>query len=375
MIVYSRLWAIIVKEFVQTKRERITFAMMILIPLVQLTLFGFAINNDPKHLPTVIIAHENSNFSRTFISALKNSEYFDIIDAFSSEAIANELIKQGKVQFAVTFPSDFSKRLIRGEKSPILIEADATDPTAIGNAVAAMTQLVKTALQSELKGVLDDNALPEPTVELIIQKRYNPEGITAFNIIPGLMGVILTMTMTMYTAMGITREFERGTMENLLATPVLPFEVMVGKITPYIVIGYIQVSLILLAAKFVFGVPFQGSLSFLLFCIFLFIVANLTVGITISSIVRTQTQAMQLTVFFFLPSLLLSGFMFPFRGMPHWAQFIGDLLPLSYFQRLVRGIMLKGNGFIDSWSNIWPLLVFTLVVMMIGLKSYRKTLD
>ncbi len=375
MISYSRLWAIIIKEFVQTKRERITFAMMIVIPIVQLTLFGFAINNDPKHLPSVIIAHENSNITRTLITAIKNSDYFDIIDTFSSETIANELLQQGKIQFAITIPSDFSKNLTRGSPTQLLLEADATDPTAIGNAVAAMQQLVKTALISELKGVLNHAIPPDPKFELIIHKRYNPDGITAFNIIPGLMGVILTMTMTMYTAMGITREFERGTMENLLATPVLPIEVMIGKITPYILIGYVQVSLILLAAKWVFGVPFQGSLFFLLFCIFLFIVANLTVGITISSATRTQTQAMQLTIFFFLPSLLLSGFMFPFRGMPEWAQFIGNLLPLSYFQRLVRGVMLKGNGFIDSWPNIWPLLVFTIVVMLIGLKNYRQTLD
>lgn len=375
MISFHRLWAIIVKEFVQTKRERITFAMMVVIPIVQLTLFGFAINNDPKHLPTVIIAHENSNFSRTLITSIENSGYFDIIDTVSSEDIAHVWLQQGKIQFAITIPSDFSKNLIRGDYTQILLEADATDPTATGNAISAMQQLAKTALSSELKGVLNNKNPPEPNFDLVIHKRYNPEGITAFNIIPGLMGVILTMTMTMYTAMGITREFERGTMENLLATPVLPIEVMIGKITPYIVIGYVQVALILLAAKWVFGVPFQGSLFFLLFCIFLFIVANLTVGITISSATRTQTQAMQLTIFFFLPSLLLSGFMFPFRGMPHWAQIIGDLLPLSYFQRLVRGIMLKGNGFIDSWPNIWPLLLFTLVVMLIGLKNYRQTLD
>jgi ABC-2 type transport system permease protein len=375
MISYSRLWAIIIKEFIQTKRERMTLAMMVVIPIIQLTLFGFAINNDPKHLPTVIIAHENSNFSRTLITSMKNSDYFDIIDTLSSEAIARNLLQQGKIQFAITIPSDFSKKLIRNEKTQVLIEADATDPTAIGNAVSAMQQLAKTALTSELKGVLDNKSPPVPKFELLVHKRYNPEGITAYNIIPGLMGVILTMTMTMYTAMGITREFERGTMENLLSTPILPFEVMIGKIIPYIIIGYVQVSLILLAAKWVFNVPFMGSLFFLLFSIFLFIVANLTVGITISSVTRTQTQAMQLTVFFFLPSILLSGFMFPFRGMPDWAQFIGNLLPLSYFQRLVRGIMLKGNGFIDSWPNIWPLLVFTLVVMLIGLKNYRKTLD
>jgi ABC-2 type transport system permease protein len=375
MISYSRLWAIIIKEFVQTKRERITFAMMVIIPIIQLILFGFAINNDPKHLPTVIIAHENSNFSRTFITAMKNSDYFDIIDTLSSETIANQLLQQGKIQFAITLPSDFSKNLIRGEPSQILLEADATDPTAIGNAVFSMTQLTKTALSSELKGVLNNKNPAEANIELVVHHRYNPEGITAYNTIPGLMGVILTMTMTMYTAMGITREFERGTMENLLATPVLPLEVMIGKITPYILIGYVQVGLILFAAKWVFEVPFQGSLFFLLFCIFLFIVANLTVGITISSATRTQTQAMQLTIFFFLPSLLLSGFIFPFRGMPHWAQFIGNLLPLSYFQRLIRGIMLKGNGLIDSWTNIWPLLVFTLVVMLIGLKNYRQTLD
>ncbi len=375
MISFSRLWAIIIKEFIQTKRERITFAMIVIIPIIQLTLFGFAINNDPKHLPTVIIPHDNSNITRTFITAIQNSGYFDIIDTFSSEASAHTLLQQGKIQFAITLPSDFSKNLTRGKKTQVLFEADATDPTAIGNAISALQQLAKTALSNELKGVLTPPLSLEPLFEVIIHKRFNPEGITAFNIIPGLMGVILTMTMTMYTAMGITREVEGGTMENLLSTPVLPIEVMIGKIMPYVIIGYMQVSLILFAAKWVFGVPFLGNLFFLLFCIFLFIVANLTVGITISSIARTQAQAMQLTLFFFLPSLLLSGFMFPFRGMPYWAQFIGNVLPLSYFQRLIRGIMLKGNGFTDSWPNIWPLLIFTLVVLLIGLKNYRQTLD
>lgn len=372
---WQRLWAVVIKEFIQLGRDRLTFAMMVGIPIMQLTLFGFAINGDPKHLPTVVVAHEQGPFTRSLVSALASSSYFDILATDLGDEEAGRMLSAGEVQFALTIPAGFESQVVRGERPAILLEADATDPSATGNAIAAIQQLGLTALRHDLNGPLRAlNATPAP-FEVRIHRRYNPEGITQYNIVPGLMGVILTMTMIMMTALGITREVERGTMENLLATPVRPLEVMLGKITPYIVIGYVQVTVILLAAHFIFGVPFVGSLPVLLGCIFLFILANLTVGITISSVARNQTQAMQMTFFFFLPSMLLTGFMFPFRGMPGWAQVIGEMLPLTHFLRLIRGVMLKGNTVPELWANIWPLLAFMTVVLAIGLKRFRKTLD
>ena len=289
--------------------------------------------------------------------------------------VADEALAMGEAQFALTLPSGFARDLQRGTRPQLLVEADATDPAATGNAIAALQQLVTTALQHDLKGPLASLQPGAAPFELVIQRRYNPEGLTQYNIVPGLMGVILTMTMIMMTALGVTREVERGTMENLLATPVQPVEVMVGKIAPYIVIGYVQVTVILAAARWIFGVPFVGGLWVLLVGTLAFIAANLMVGITISSLARNQTQAMQMTFFFFLPSLLLSGFMFPFRGMPGWAQAIGEVLPLTHFVRIVRGVMLKGNGLVEIWPQVWPLLVFMAVVMAVGLRRFRRTLD
>lgn len=372
---FGRLFAMVIKEFIQLRRDRLTFAMMIGIPLMQLTLFGFAINSDPKHLPTVIIAHDQGAFSRSLATAMGNSGYFDLSRGAVGEREAEALLARGEVQFALTIPPDFTRRLLRGERPALLLEADATDPAATGNAVAAVQNLAQTALRHDLKGELAYlQAAPAP-FELRIHRRYNPDGLTQYNIVPGLMGVILTMTMVMMTALGVTREVERGTMENLIATPVRPLEIMIGKIVPYILIGYVQVTVILLMAYFVFAVPFVGSLPWLLLCVLLFIGANLSLGVTISSVARNQTQAMQMTFFFFLPSMLLSGFMFPFRGMPGWAQGIGEVLPLTHFLRLVRGVMLKGNGPAESWGEIWPLLLFMAVVMTIGVKRFRQTLD
>lgn len=372
---FGRLLAMMIKEFIQLRRDRMTFAMMIFIPIIQLVLFGFAINGDPKHLPTVLVDHDRSTFSRSLAAALENSAYFHLIEVDAGEARAQRMLAEGEAQFALTIPSDFSRRLQRGERPAVLLEADATDPTATANAIGTASQLAASALRRDLSGALAGLQPAEPPFELRIHRRYNPDGISAYNIVPGLMGTILTMTMIMMTGLGVTREVERGTMENLLATPVRPLEVMIGKIGPYILIGYIQIAVILLAARLIFGVPFVGSLPLLLLCVLAFIAANLTVGITISSIAANQTQAMQMTFFFFLPSMLLSGFMFPFRGMPDWAQHIGNLLPLTHFLRLVRGIMLKGNGIAEAWPNVWPLLVFTLVVLAVGLKRFRRTLD
>ena len=372
---WSRWVGIIVKEFIQLKRDRLTFGMIIGIPVLQLILFGYAINSDPKRLPTAVLAADSSAYSRTLLAAMQTSGYFRIDKTVSSEEELEVLLAQGRVQFAITIPENFGRKLVRGERPVLLVEADATDPTATGNAISALTQIALSSLQRDLSGTLADLKPVPPPVEMRVHKRYNPEGITAHNIVPGLIGTILTMTMVLMTGLAMTRERERGTFENLLATPALPIEVMTGKIVPYILIGLIQVSLIIGAALLLFEVPMQGNALLLYFVVLIFIAANLTLGITFSSIARNQLQAMQMTFFFFLPSILLSGFMFPFRGMPEWAQWLGSLLPLTHFLLCVRGIMLKGNTLLDLWPQIWPILVFMVVVIGIGLGFYKRTLD
>jgi len=372
---WSRWTGIIVKEFIQLKRDRLTFGMIVGIPILQLVLFGFAINADPKRLPTALLDFDRSVYGRSVVQGLQNSGYFRIEREVASEAEADQLIAAGVVQFVVTVPEGFGRKLVRGERPVLLIEADATDPSATGNAIAALPPAVRSALAHDLKGPLARlNAVPDP-VDIRVHRRYNPEGVTAFNIVPGLLGTILTMTMILMTGLAMTRERERGTFENLLATPALPIEVMTGKIVPYILIGLIQVTLLLAAGLFIFEVPLQGNLVLLYLSVFLFIAANLALGITFSSMARNQLQAMQMTFFFFLPSILLSGFMFPFRGMPEWAQWLGHLLPLTHFLHLVRGIMLKGNGIAELWPNIWPILAFMAAVIALGLMVYRRTLD
>ncbi|HKS36811.1 MAG TPA: ABC transporter permease [Verrucomicrobiae bacterium] len=365
----------VAKEFIQMRRDRLTFGMMVGIPLLQLVLFGFAINADPKHLPTAIFSADNSVFSRTLVWALRNSDYFRVVREAGSEQEIQTFLAAGDVQFVVHIPEDFSRKLLRGERPGLLLQADATDPAATGNALAAIGTLVTSAFDRDLKGPLKNlSATPGP-VELRMHRQYNPDIITQYNIVPGLMGVVLTMTMVIITALAITRERERGTMENLLSTPVRPGEVMIGKIIPYIMVGYIQVILILVAAKFLFQVPIVGNLALLLSVMILFIAANLAVGITFSTVAKNQLQAMQMAFFFFLPSILLSGFMFPFRGMPAWAQGIGEILPLTHFLRIVRGILLKGNGVAEIAPELWPIALFMVLALLIGMKRYRQTLD
>ena len=372
---FARFWAIIIKEFVQMRRDRLTFGMIIGIPVVQLMLFGYAINSDPKHLPTAVLQADTSQYGRTLLSALNNSDYFRFVREVHTEAEADAALARGDVQFVVTIPENFSRNLLRGEKPVILVEADATDPSATGNAIASLQMLLNSGLQHDLKGPLSFLAGGEAPVELRVHARYNPEGISQYNIVPGLMGVVLTMTMVMITGLAITRERERGTMENLLSMPTRPLEVLLGKIIPYIFVGYIQVGLILTAARFLFQVPMTGSIPLLLLSSLVFIAANLAMGITFSTLAKNQLKAVQMTFFFFLPSLLLSGFMFPFRGMPDWAQAIGELLPLTHFLRIIRGILLKGNGFTEVVLEGWQIMLFAIVVLTIGVKRYRKTLD
>ena len=371
----TRWWSVVLKEFLQLRRDRVTFAMIVGVPIVQLALFGFAINTDPKHLPTAVIVHDQSEFSRSFVTAMTNSAYFDIVETLPDEEAGRRALARGRVQFVLNIPVDFSRRLVRGEHPSLLLEADATDPTATQTAVAALPHLVQPVADKDITGPLAHLNGGQSAFGVQVHNLYNPEGITQYNVVPGLMGVILTMTLVMMTGLAVTRERERGTMENLLATPVLPIEVMAGKIVPYVAIGLIQASIILFAARFVFHVPFVGSLVAIYLAALLFIAANLTVGITLSSLAQNQLQAMQLTVFYFLPNILLSGFMFPFAGMPQWAQFIGNLLPLTYFNRLIRGILLKGVGWADLWPSVWPMALFTAIVMAIALRFYRRTLD
>ncbi len=372
---WDRFAAIVVKEFIQMRRDRVTFAMMVGIPILQLTLFGFAINTDPKHLPLAIRAADNSPFSRTLVHALRNSGYFDPVRECATDAEADRLLAAGGAQFVLHIPVDFGRRLVRGERPPVLLEADATDPVATANGLAAVQTIADHALDRDLKGPLAGlRATPGP-LEMRVHRRYNPEGLTRYNIVPGLMGVVLTMTMVMITALAITRERERGTMENLLATPVRPVEVMTGKIVPYIAVGYLQMLLILGAARGIFGVPFLGSLPMLFLAALVFIAANLCVGITFSTLASNQLQAVQMSFFFFLPSLLLSGFMFPFRGMPGWAQAIGECLPLTHFVRLVRGILLKGNGPGEVLGHLWPIALFAAAALLFAANRYRQTLD
>ncbi len=393
----KRFWAMILKEFIQMRRDRLTFAMMIGIPLVQLILFGYAINSDPKHLPTAVLVADYGPQGRTLLYAIKNSGYFDFVRQVRTETEARDLLARGEVQFLVNIPENFTRDLLRGDRPTLLVEADATDPAATGNALGALRVVLSTALQNDLQGPLAYLAgtsapvglrvharynpegcnckLPGHQTCLRVHARYNPEGVTQYNIVPGLMGVILTMTMVVITAVAITRERERGTMENLLAMPVRPTEVMVGKIIPYLLVGYLQVALILAAASLLFHVPMVGSLGLLLAVALAFIAANLAMGITFSTVAHNQLQAMQMSFFFFLPSLMLSGFMFPFRGMPRWAQVIGEVLPLTHFLRIVRGILLKGNGLAEVVPQLWPIVLFAAVALTVAVKRYRRTLD
>ncbi|NCP65358.1 MAG: ABC transporter permease [Paraglaciecola sp.] len=371
----ARLLAIANKELIQMRRDRMTFAMMLGVPLMQLMLFGYAINTDPKHLPTAVITEEQSPVVRSILSALEHSDYYQLRYSLTDHAEGERLLAEGKVSFVVTIPSGFTHQLIKGERPQLLIEADASDPSASSNAVNRAQTMIDSALRHELKGGLAELSAQASPVELIVHRRYNPEGLTQYNIVPGLLGVIITMTMVMITGMAMTREVEQGTLENLLAMPAKPLEVMIGKICPYIAVGAVQTCIILLAAHYLFAVPFIGSMTLLISAVALFIVANLALGFTFSTIAKSQMQAMQLTFFFFLPSLLLSGFMFPFRGMPVWAQYLGEVLPLTHFLRIVRGVMLKGAQLNTVKFELLAITAFILVVGLVAVSRYKRTLD
>ena len=370
-----RMLAVFIKEFQQMLRDRLTFGMAVGVPILQLVLFGYAINTDPRALPTALVSADNSPLAGSIAAAMQNTGYFRVTHQGTSEHAAEKMLEAGEVQFLVVIPPQFSRRLVRGERPALLVAVDATDPSASGNALAALNTAAAQALARDLLGPLRELQPQPPPYEVVVHRRYNPEGLARYNIVPGLIGTILTMTMVMLTALAMTRERERGTMENLLATPVRPAEVMTGKIMPYVVIGYVQLAVIMGAAWLLFDVPMAGSFGLLMAMIGVFIVANLGVGFTFSTVARNQLQAMQMTFFFFLPSMLLSGFMFPFRAMPPWAQWFGEVLPLTHFLRIVRGIMLKGNTASVVLPELWPMLLFTSLACLVALRRYRRTLD
>jgi len=371
----TRILAVLIKEFKQLSRDRLTYAMILMLPVVQLMLFGYAINSEPRHLPTALLVQEDSTYARSITAALRNSAFFDLAYQARTPAELDELLQRGEVQFAITIPGDFSRRVARGDKAQILVEADASDPTATSGAVAALAGLPQQGLSHDLHGALAQRGQNSAPFEVVVHRRYNPEGVTAYNIVPGLLGVILSMTLVMMTALSVTRETERGTMESLLATPVEPIEVMIGKLTPYVLVGLIQTTIILTLAAFLFHVPMEGGWAGLALGVGLFIVGSLALGFLISTAARSQLQAMQMSFFYIMPSILLSGFMFPFRGMPLWAQAIGQAIPVTHFLRVVRGALLKGQGLAEMWPSLLALTAFVCVVTALAMARYRRTLD
>ncbi|MDP1629791.1 MAG: ABC transporter permease [Caulobacter sp.] len=371
----ARIFAVMVKEFTQLTRDRLTYALILVMPIVQLLLFGYAINNDPHHLPTAVLIQDDSAFARSTLGAIAHTDYFDIVETARTPAELTQAMARGRVQFTITIPGDFTRRVVRGDRAQILVEADASDPSATGAAVAALAGLPQEALKRDLLGAVAPARAAAPPFEVVVHRRYNPEAIAAYNIVPGLLGVILSMTLVMMTALGVTREYERGTMESLLATPVKPIEVMIGKLAPYVLVGLIQTVVILALARVLFDVPMAGGWGVLSVGTMLFIVGSLALGFLLSTVARTQLQAMQMSVFYILPSILLSGFMFPFRGMPDWAQWIGTIIPVTHFLRVVRGALLKGLGFADLWQSLGALSLFVVVVVSLAMARYRTTLD
>jgi ABC-2 type transport system permease protein len=368
---WRRTTAMLIKEFIQLRRDRVSFGMIIMIPLMQLMLFGYAINTNPRHLPTAVLLQEQTDLSRSILKAIENTKYFDVTHVLSNEAEFDHLLTSGQVLFAIEIPANFERSVRRGDRPALLVAADATDPVASSSAMAALGTLVETALAH-------DRAIPDgstPAFEIRTHARYNPAANSSLNIVPGLVGTILTMTMLIFTALSVTREIERGTMESLLAMPITPVEIMLGKIVPYIMVGFVQASLIIGIGILLFGVPLLGSLLLLALLSTLFITTNLSIGYTFSTISQNQLQAMQMSMMFFLPNILLSGFLFPFAGMPGWAQWIGEFLPLTHYLRIVRSIMLKGSTLADLRLDALALAGLMLIAMVIAISRFRRTLD
>jgi ABC-2 type transport system permease protein len=368
---WRKTWAMLVKEFIQLKRDRVSLAMIAMMPLVQLMLFGYAINTTPRDLPTAVLLQEHSDLARSILAALENTKYFRVTQLPKTETELDQLLASGKVLFAIEIPANFERSVRRGDKPAMLVAADATDPVAAGSALGALGQVLQTALVHD-RAVPDSVAMP---FEIRTHARYNPAGATQLNIVPGLVGTILTMTMLIFTALSVTREVERGTMENLLSMPITPVEIMLGKIIPYVIVGFVQAAMIIGIGVVLFGVPIVGSLLLLAALSTLFITTNLSIGYSFSTVAQNQLQAMQMSMMFFLPNILLSGFMFPFAGMPTWAQWVGEALPLTHYLRIVRSIMLKGSSVSDLHYDAAAMFVLMLIAMTIAVTRFRRTLD
>ncbi|HWZ05531.1 MAG TPA: ABC transporter permease [Bradyrhizobium sp.] len=368
---WRRSFAMMVKEFIQLRRDRVSFAMIVMIPVMQLLLFGFAINTTPHNLPAAVLLQEDSDLARSVLKALENTAYFRFVREVHDVAEFDNLLTSGKVLFGVEIPRGFERAVRRGDYPALLVAADATDPVAAASALSSLAVVVQTALSHDLY----TGDPPSLAFEIRAHARYNPAASSRLNIVPGLVGTILTMTMLIFTALSVTREIERGTMESLLSMPITPTEVMLGKIVPYVLVGFIQATLIVSIGVFLFGVPVHGSLIMLALLSTLFITTNLSIGYTFSTIAQNQLQAMQMSLMFFLPSILLSGFMFPFLGMPVWAQYIGEGLPLTHYLRIVRAIMLKGATLQNLEHDTIALVLLMLLAMTIAVMRFRRTLD
>jgi len=371
----SRFLAILMKEFIQMRRDRMTFAMMIAIPIMQLMLFGFAINSDPRHLPTLVEVHDSGPFTRSFLASLETSTYFDVQGTVQNSQEADRILKTGLASFIVTIPENFERDIVRGERPALLVAVDASDPATSGAAASALSKLAQNSINALATGPLAFLAGKPDAFSVVAHKRYNPAGKTSYNIVPGLLAIIISMTMVMITAIAIVRETERGTMETLLATPARAPEVMLGKIIPYVLIGYVQTCVFFILAFLVFNVPFVGPVAPFLIGLNIFILVNLALGFLFSTVVKNQMQAMQMSFFYMLPSILLSGFMFPFAAMPGWAQIIGLLIPSTHFMRIIRKIMLKGADLWDIVPDLRAMILILVGITLLAMLRYKRTLD
>jgi len=366
-----RLWPMLRKEFIQMRRDRLTLGMMVGIPAVQLALFGFAIRTEVRHLPTVVLDESRSAESRSLIAVMRNTGNFDIVGSVTSRAELTDLLASGKAHAAVVIPPEFQRDIKRGRTAQAQIIVDAADPMASSAAIAGAS-LAGAVRGAEIAAGRSGRA---PPLEVRVRPWYNPAMRTEAYIVPGIIGVLLSLTLLLITSMAIVRERERGTLEQLIVTPLSKTSLMLGKILPFVLVGYVQMTVILVLGKILFDIPIRGSLLLLYIVTFGFIVANLGIGLLISTLVRTQAQAMQLGFFMMLPNILLSGFMFPRVAMPEPAQWLGALLPLTYYLEILRGILLKGIGLEYLWRDALVLVGFAAVLVTLSVRRFSKTVD
>lgn len=373
----TRIFGLIRKEFIIISNDRGTIAMLIVLPIMLLILFGFAIRLDPKHLPTAIISYDHTPLIRSFISNLEASQYFKITDTSNNERKKNEEFASGRISISITIPQNFTREYVRGENPQMLVEIDGSDPGSSATALGNVQPILNQAIKQFSKNGLGFRARNQSSrdVNLVIHRLYNESNLSEYNIIPGLIGVLLTLTMVMLTSTAITSEKESGTMEMLLSTPLKSTEIILGKVVPYVLLGYLQLTSVLIFGKLLINLPIEGSLFLLYLAAAPFIIANLMVGMIFSTIAKTPMQSMQLSVFFQLPSMFLSGYIFSFFGMPLWARAIGYCLPMTYFMRIARGILLKANSFAQIVPNIIPIIFICLILIFVTGKIFKTKLD